>query len=246
MFHMPQKKVILPILRINGTIVEFVDNFVFLGIQINKHLNWNHHNTDVANKIVKTVGILNILKIYLPLNVLRIIYNSLILPHLNYGILLWGHQAKQTKQIQVTQKRAVRILTGSKYNSHTEPLFKQINLLQVNDICKLNEIKFYYKLVHKQQPQYFNSFTHEANSDIHGHNTRSRNKLHFPKTKHDFAKINLRYRILQTINELPETVTSKVYTHGINGVTNYAKQYIISGYKKQCTIGNCYICQHTI
>ena len=125
-------------------------------------------------------------------------------------------------------------------------LFKQINLLKVNDICKLNEIKFYYKLVHKQQPQYFKSFTHEANSDIHGHNTRSRDKLHFPKTKHDFAKINLRYRILQTINELPETVTSKVYTHSINGVTNYAKQYFISGYKKQCTIGNCYICQHTI
>ena len=217
-----------------------------IGININKHLHWNHHNTDVANKIVKTLGILNILKRYLPLNVLRIIYNSLILPHLNYGILLWGHQAKQTKQIQVIQKRAVRILTGSKYNSHTEPLFKQINLLKVNDICKLNEINLYYKLVHKQQPQYFNSFTHEANSDIHGHNTRSRNELHFPKTKHDFAKINLRYRILQTINELPETVTSKVYTHSINGVTNYAKQYFISGYKKQCTIGNCYICQHTI
>ena len=53
-FHMPQKKVMLPTLRIHGTIVEFVDNFVFLGIKINKHLNWNHHNTDVANKIVKT------------------------------------------------------------------------------------------------------------------------------------------------------------------------------------------------
>ena len=63
LFHMPQNKVMLPILRINGNIVEFVDTFVFLGIQINKHLHLNHHNTDVANKIVKTVGILNILKI---------------------------------------------------------------------------------------------------------------------------------------------------------------------------------------
>ena len=69
-FHTPQKKVIVPILRINGTIVEFVDNFVFLGIQINKHLNWNHHKTDVANKIVKTVGILNTLNRYLLLNIL--------------------------------------------------------------------------------------------------------------------------------------------------------------------------------
>ena len=110
----------------------------------------------------------------------------------------------------------------------------------------VNNVRTVTSSLHKQQPQYFNSFTHEANSDIHGHNTRSRDKLHFPKTKHDFAKINLRYRILQTINELPETVTSKVYTHSINGVTNYAKQYFISGYKKQCTIGNCYICQHTI
>ena len=67
-FHMPQKKVMLSILRINGTIVDFVDNFVFLGIKINKHLNWNHHNTDVANKIVKTVGILNTLKKYITYN----------------------------------------------------------------------------------------------------------------------------------------------------------------------------------
>ncbi len=134
-----------------------------------------------------------------------------------------GHQAKQTKQIQLIQKRAVRILTGSKYNSHTEPLFKQTNLLKVNYTCKLNEIKLYYKLVNKQQPQYVNSFTHETNSDIHSHNTSRRNELHIPKTKHDFAKTNLRDRILQTINELPGTVTRKVCSHIINGVTNYAK-----------------------
>ena len=118
-----------------------------------------------------------------------------------------------------------------------------LNLLTVNDICKLNEMKYYYKLVNKQQPHYFNSFTHETNSDIHSHNTRRRNQLYIPKAKNDFAKTNLRYRILQTINELPDTVTSKVYTHS---VTNYAKQYLIAAYKIECTIGNCYICQHTL
>ena len=34
--------------------------------------------------------------------------------------------------------------TGRKCNYHTEPLFKQTNLLKVNDMCKLNEIKCYY------------------------------------------------------------------------------------------------------
>ena len=97
LFHMPQKKIIIPTIKINGTLIEFVDNFNFLGINLNKHLNWNPHVTNVSNKLVKTVGVLNILKKTLPLNILRIIYNALILPHLNYGILAWGHLAKTTK-----------------------------------------------------------------------------------------------------------------------------------------------------
>ena len=86
LFHMPQKKIIVPNIKINGTIIEFVDNFNFLGINLNKHLNWNPHVKIVSNKLVKTVGVLNILKKTLPLNILCIIYSALILPHLNYGI----------------------------------------------------------------------------------------------------------------------------------------------------------------
>ena len=43
LFHMPQKKIIIPTIKINGTLIEFVDNFNFLGIKLNKHLNWNPH-----------------------------------------------------------------------------------------------------------------------------------------------------------------------------------------------------------
>ena len=100
LFHMPQKKIIVPTIKINGTIIEFVDNFNVLGINLNKHLNWNPHVKIVSNKLVKTVGVLNILKKTLPLDTLRIIYNALILPHLNYGILAWGHQAKRLNLIQ--------------------------------------------------------------------------------------------------------------------------------------------------
>ena len=52
-FHMPQKKVRLPHLKIAGTNIEFVDNFNFLGITINKHLNWTSHIDNVSVKISK-------------------------------------------------------------------------------------------------------------------------------------------------------------------------------------------------
>ena len=62
----------------------------FLGIQINSTMTWNTHINKIANKISQVVGILNKLKHFLPADILRTIYNSLISPHLNYGIFAWG------------------------------------------------------------------------------------------------------------------------------------------------------------
>ena len=42
-FHMPQKNILIPQLQLAGTNIEFVDNFNFLDIPINKHLNWNSY-----------------------------------------------------------------------------------------------------------------------------------------------------------------------------------------------------------
>ena len=82
LFHMPQKQIHNPRLTIAGSNIEFIDNFNFLGITINKHLNWTKHMDTLSAKIAKTVGILNTLKHVLPTNILKMIYNSLILCHL--------------------------------------------------------------------------------------------------------------------------------------------------------------------
>ena len=89
-FHMPQKRIQLPFRRIAGEDIAFVDNFNFLGIIINKHLNWTSHVDMLTAKLSKTIGILNTLKHILPINIMRTMYNSLILCHLQYGVLLCG------------------------------------------------------------------------------------------------------------------------------------------------------------
>ena len=84
-----------------GTDIEFVDNFNFLGIIINKHLNWTSHVDMLTAKLSKTIGILNILKHVLPINITRTIYNSLILCHLNYGVLLWGPKLYMNDRLHI-------------------------------------------------------------------------------------------------------------------------------------------------
>ena len=80
-FYKPRKCVKIPKLTINNTNIACVDEFNYLGLMLNKHLNWKQHITKIANTIPKTIGIINNLKYELPENTLLTIYNSLILPH---------------------------------------------------------------------------------------------------------------------------------------------------------------------
>ncbi len=103
------------------------------------------------------MGVLNKLKHFVPLNARVMIYNSLIFSHINYCILAWGYRCKRITKLQ---KRIVRILNISKYNAHTEPIFKILSLLKVNDILKLQELKFHYKYENNLLPYIlFTKFT---------------------------------------------------------------------------------------
>ena len=117
-FHHRQRKIdeFIPHIRINDSPIERVTDFNFLGLQIDQHLNWKAHIQKCSNKISRTLGVTNHLKRYLPTKVLRVLYNSLILPHLQYTILSWGSTLSRLSKLQ---KRATRVITCSKFNAHT-------------------------------------------------------------------------------------------------------------------------------
>ncbi len=134
-----------------------------------------------------------------------------------YSILAWGYEHSRLKQIQ---KRVIRIINLSKYNAHTEPLFKKLKLLKIEDILKLNEIKFYFKLVNKKLPVYFQQqqttnntdkmFLLKQSNEIHELNTRSKNKLYIIINNHSFAHKCLRQNLPRTLNETPTHILNKI------------------------------------
>ena len=161
---MPQKQINPPALRTHNINIECVSNFSFLGIKLDKHMSWKSHIDSVYTKISRSVGILNRLKHFLPLNIKLNIYNSLILPHINYGILLWGTRGEGILKLQ---KKALRIICLKKYNAHTEPLFKSLNVLKIQDIFNMSQLKFYYKLVNNNLPEFFQTLPFYRNNAVH-------------------------------------------------------------------------------
>ena len=109
---------------------------------MNENFKFKSHVNKVANKTARYIGVLNKLKTYVPKNILKTIYNSLILPHLTYGIFTWGFS---TTRLCKLQKRTIRLISHSKFNSYTEPLFKSLALLKLEDLFKLTTLKFYFK-----------------------------------------------------------------------------------------------------
>ena len=76
----------IPRLMINNAIIERVTEFNFLGLTVNEYMNWNSHTQKIANKISRTLGVINRLKRYLPSSAMKLMYDSLILSHLQFGI----------------------------------------------------------------------------------------------------------------------------------------------------------------
>ncbi len=80
-FSMPQKKVVISLLRLADTEIESVDQFNFLGVTLDNHLNWNAHINKIFGKIYRNTGILNKINLFLPSRILKpynlFIFNSL-------------------------------------------------------------------------------------------------------------------------------------------------------------------------
>ena len=138
----------------NFTLIERVTEFNFLGLTVNEYMNWNSYTQKISNKISCTLGVMNRLKRYLPISAMKLMYDSLILSQLEFGITNWGFEWDRISKLQ---KRALRIMTNSKY-VHTEPLFKELHLLNIKDIFDVQCQKFWYKFCQQEASKLFQRY----------------------------------------------------------------------------------------
>ena len=240
-FHPTQKDItgLVPTLEINGIEIERVSEFKNLGVIIDENLSWKSQTNILSNKMSQYAGILNKIKKYLPLYVMRSLSFSMVGSALNYGLLTWGFICSRLTKIQ---KRVIRTITCSKYNAHTEPLLKALYILKIEDTLKLNTLKFYYKYTHDTLPSYFYTYNIETQGAHHSHDTRQQNQLRTNLTRTKYADNTLRNHLPVLVNDTPLHIFQKITTNSIYGFSSSVKQYYLNIYRIDCSIPNCYVC----
>ena len=127
-----------------------------------------------------------------------------------YGILAWGFYHYRLEKIQ---NRIIRIISRSKYNAPTRPIFKAFELLTIHDLFSLNCLMFLYNYKNKKLPTYFCELTYTPRSDIHDYDTRYADLIDIESTRTVMAEKCIRVHLGNVMNDIPNIIMEKINTH---------------------------------
>ena len=163
-------------IKIDDTPIKQVDSTKYLGITFDSNLTWKSHVNELCLKLSKTVGILSKVRHFVNKHILVMLYYSLIYPFLTYGVHVWGLTFPSfLTQLFIIQKKAIRIISFSEPKSHSEPLFKSLDLLKLNDVIELQILSFVYQWSHRLLPPCFSEYF-KFTSSVHSYSTRQSSK----------------------------------------------------------------------
>jgi hypothetical protein len=148
---------------------------------------------------------------------LKTLYYTLIHPHLNYGCILWGvAYKKHIHTLEVLQNKAIRIISKAKYNASTKPLYKNLQMLTLQDMFNMEIAKFMYQNSTGELPRPLQEHF-ISNINIHTHNTRQKNDFHMRRLTTLTAMKNLEHSGPKIWSKIPPSVKT------LNNITRFVK-----------------------
>ena len=124
------------------------------------------------------------------------------------NISSWGTAPKSTiAPLFILQKRSIRLLTGSGYREHTEPLFYRAKCLKLKDIYSLETAKLMCK-IHNNVLSFANSDKFNLIKNCYTHKTRLSHKNNFflPRTRIRLGQKSLSFAGIKIWNEIPSSM----------------------------------------
>ena len=128
----------------------------YLGVYVDEYLNGDFHCQEVIKKLNRGNGMLAKARHYVPHSDLKNIYHAIFASHLMYGAQVWTPKLLSvTDKISRLQKNAMRIMTFSEFKTHSEPLFKKLDILKFTDNISLYNCVFVFDFLHGNLPKSF-------------------------------------------------------------------------------------------
>ena len=159
-----------------------------------QHLSWGKHIEDIHKKVGSALGMLRRVRDFLDHDTLVTMYESLILPHLDYGCVVWdGLDKGLSTRVQKLQNRAARIITRSSYDVRSTDILATLGWETLEKRRSNMKKKLMTKIMNGKAPKYLEDLFRPSQSNTALVLRDSENKLAVPQPKTDCFKQSFSY-----------------------------------------------------
>lgn len=204
----PRKKCDITITTCN---IERKPKIKYLGVFIDEHLQWDAQIRHIQNKISKNTGIINKLRHFVSIHMLKQLYYALIYPYLNYGIMSWGTACtSRLKKLKTKQNKCLRAIFFARKTESATP-YQILEILKLENIYNIKISSIVYKSINKriEIPNALLDITIKA-SNVHTYNTRyaSKSNLYRPASRTNYGLTRFKVAASKIWEKIPAKIKS--------------------------------------
>ena len=225
MFHRARIKTKSSEISITDNKISRVFSTKLLGIIIDDQLKWLEHIQYIKNKVSKSVGILCKVQKYLDQLTLHNLYYTFVYQCLIYGVDIWGNACSvYLDPLVKLQKKCLRIITFSSYLEHTERLFQNLEILNLQKLV-IHRIAMLMFKNSKQMVPIAVRILFARNDQYHNYNTRQSRSLHPSVGRGEAIYMSFSFHGVNIWNYLSKHILTNVSYNRVNKLT---KSYLLN------------------
>ena len=134
-------------IKINGEVLNEVNDAKYLGVYMDNKLNWNVHTNHIKLRLSKGISMLAKIRHYVPETVRRSLYFTFINSHTGYNLLNWGTApSNNIDMISAKTRKAIRLISFESKDEPALPLFQKHSILPLEKDLELKQAIFMWKL----------------------------------------------------------------------------------------------------
>ena len=212
----------------------------FLGVWVDENLKWTSHIEKVRGKIGRLVGILGRTSSVLGGQQLLMLYNALVLPHLQYCLMVWGDFREGGNKLLGDsllrhQKTLARFIIGKK-RCHADPIMGQHGILKIHELYRQQLRTHAWRFKNGCLPDNQAKLLSRV-EDVHSHNTRAaRTGVYISSRDHRVVG----FRVPKEWDTLPQELK---LTKSFTAFKKKSKEGFLREYREfSCSTQDCYVC----
>ena len=200
----------LPSLYFGGEEIEWIKEFKYLGVTITNNMTFAKHINNISLKISQITGTFTCLRTIVPRNILIKLYYALVFPHLSGHVIVWGSSPpSHLKTLTVRVNNLLRIILGVTWDNGrpsmgTNAMYRELGLLKLNNIYKLNLYKLLRLLLDGELPEFWELLMAKYITS-HAYNTRQIRFRH-PNVRCEVERRALSYQLILLLEDLPSNI----------------------------------------